>query len=307
MLLLLFMMGLLQLSFGRENNNSNNERRDRLDLVESLRFTMEDNVDNGGKDDGNNNFKGKYGEKNSNPIDLHKEWDNNEVTRHLKSKKSKKKTVNKLESCKDDLEKNKKELDTCQKEQNSPHILFVQMAKTCTISQKKNGKYFLTSSNINKDTWQFTDRPLRHESIMQTARFVKNFEKIFNADNGGFPNAAFTFVDKDKSKPNIPLVSEIIHAEYDGNNYSYELKQSKEQKDIFPLDSFFIDPDSDDEITYDDCSIFIDAYQGHCPDGCTLYFFGCNNGSSPEVCDYCFENPQDNSCDNWEGQPGCCK
>ena len=204
-----------------------------------------------------------------------------------------------------DMDKLKEELEQCQeilKEEETTTVestqLYVQMAKSCTLRREENTndadadannksyRYYLTSSEFSKDTWEFSDRPLRTERTIPTDYFMRGFEKvIFTEATGGAPNAAFTFINLDDDKFDGPLVSIMIKAsrideddvliddcdiDNDGDQdffftdcitYSYELEQSKDQAGIISLESFFGKDyqDDPDRVEYDDCSIFIDS------------------------------------------------
>ena len=208
-----------------------------------------------------------------------------------------------------DLDKLKEELEQCQEileEEKATTVkstqLYVQMAKSCTLHREENindadanadadannksYRYYLTSSEFSKDTWEFSDRPLRTERTIPTDYFMRGFEEvIFTEATGGAPNAAFTFINLDDDKFDGPLVSIMIKAsrideddvivdncdiDNDGDQdffftdcitYTYELEQSKDQAGIISLESFFGKDYQDDpnRVEYDDCSIFIDS------------------------------------------------
>ena len=210
-----------------------------------------------------------------------------------------------------DLDKLKEELGQCQEILEEEETttdeatqLFVQMAKSCTLlreentndtgananadadANNKNYRYYFTSSEFSKDTWQFSDRPLQTETTIPTDYFMRGFDEVyFTEATGGAPNAAFTFINLDDDKFDGPLVSitikssrvdedDVIIANCDIDNdgdqdffftdcitYTYELEQSKDQAGIISLESFFGKDyqDDPDRVEYDDCSIFIDS------------------------------------------------
>ena len=211
-----------------------------------------------------------------------------------------------------DLDKLKEELGQCQEILEEEETttdeatqLFVQMAKSCTLlreentndtgananadadANNKNYRYYFTSSEFSKDTWQFSDRPLQTETTIPTDYFMRGFDEVyFTEATGGAPNAAFTFINLDDDKFDGPLVSitikssrvdedDVIIANCDIDNdgdqdffftdcitYTYELEQSKDQAGIISLESFFGKDyqDDPDRVEYDDCSIFIDSF-----------------------------------------------
>ena len=131
-----------------------------------------------------------------------------------------------------DLDKLKEELEQCQEileEEKTTTVestkLYVQMAKSCTLHREENTndanadadandksyRYYLTSSEFSKDTWEFSDRPLRTERTIPTDYFMRGFDEVILTEaTGGAPNAAFTFINLDDDKFDGPLVSITI-------------------------------------------------------------------------------------------------
>ena len=223
-----------------------------------------------------------------------------------------------------DLQDSNEELNECQDkldEESGSTQLYVQMAKSCMVYREKNEEgeddgssnkytYYLSTSQMAKETWQFADRPLRTETTINTNYFVHAFsEMYFTEETGGSPNAAFTFVNLDEDEFEGPLVSIIIKAasvvnnaasnnslsedvycdiDDDGdsdhhftncNTYTYELEQSEDQSGILSFESFFghdYQVDNPDLVEYDDCSIFIDSFRISEPNAVPLESPCCN-------------------------------
>jgi len=223
-----------------------------------------------------------------------------------------------------DLQDSNEELNECQDkldEESGSTQLYVQMAKSCKVYREKKEEgeddgssnkytYYLSTSEMAKETWQFADRPLRTETTIDTNYFVHAFsEMYFTEETGGSPNAAFTFVNLDEDEFEGPLVSIIIKTasvvnnaastnsgsedvycdiDADGdsdhhftncNTYTYELEQSEDQSGILSFEEFFghdYQVDNPDLVEYDDCSIFIDSYRISEPNAVPLESPCCN-------------------------------
>ena len=157
-------------------------------------------------------------------------------------------------------------LDACQTARDAPSSLFVQMAGHCTLD-KKAGRYFLRSEDMDVDTYVFSDRPYTSASTLPTSYFVGYlFQKYFAS---GLPNAAFTFnVFQNQSEATFegPLISVLLTSEnivlQDSNKtqVEYELGQSPEQEAVTALSAFFpgVDPNGNASVTFEFCSVFID-------------------------------------------------
>ena len=147
-----------------------------------------------------------------------------------------------------------------EKEEEGPKYLFVQMADQCTFQITDSGNLVLKSRHFHGDTVKFSDRPFTYEEEISTESFFDNFDDLFNADNGGKPNAAITLVQNDESKDVV--VSVFVKAvvkhkdDPDGPTYVYKLEQSDEQDSVTSLSDVM---GGKDKMTYDHCSIFIDS------------------------------------------------
>ena len=143
-------------------------------------------------------------------------------------------------------------LDACEAAATAPEWLFVQMADECTLL-KEEGTYLLESSNFHGDTELFTDRPFQYEKTLSTDEWFNKFDDTFD-DEKGMPNAALTIVEDDTSKGVV--VSVFAEAYKKGDGYGYKLEQSNEQESVMSLDDLM---DGNDSVTFDHCSMFIDA------------------------------------------------
>ena len=147
-----------------------------------------------------------------------------------------------------------------EKEEEGPTYLFVQMADQCIFQTTDSGNLVLKSRNFHGDTVVFSDRPFTYEEEISTESFFNSFDDLFNADNGGKPNAAITLVQNDESKDVV--VSVFVKAvvkrkdDPDGPTYVYKLEQSDEQESVTSLRDVL---GGKDKMTYDHCSIFIDT------------------------------------------------
>ena len=145
--------------------------------------------------------------------------------------------------------------------EEGPKYLFVQVADQCHFQTTDSGNLVLKSRHFHGDTVVFSDRPFTYEEEMSTESFFDGFDDTFNADNGGKPNAAITLVQDDESKDVV--VSVFVKAvvkhrdDTDGKpTYVYKLEQSDEQDSVTSLIDVM---GGKDKMTYDHCSIFIDA------------------------------------------------
>ena len=158
-----------------------------------------------------------------------------------------------------EAEKNLAAYEKKEKEEEGPKYLFVQMADQCIFQTTDSGNLVLKSRHFHGDTVVFSDRPFTYEEEISTESFFDSFDDLFNADNGGKPNAAITLVQNDESKDVV--VSVFVKAvvkhkdDPDGPTYVYKLEQSDEQDFITSLSDVM---GGKDKMTYDHCSIFID-------------------------------------------------
>ena len=181
-------------------------------------------------------------------------------------------------SCTDQLNTCQVELDNCREgkaaeaDDNAPSYLYVQMAQTCKLKQKTDGRgrthYELSPKDMDDDTYSFTDRPHRIAGTIPTKQFVKDFGTTFSIESGGRPNGVVTFRHADAKSFEGPLISVFVEAarHKDSGKYVYELTQSEEQEEVNALRDFFReeeggsnDPDGVGVVEYEMCSIFIDA------------------------------------------------
>jgi len=145
--------------------------------------------------------------------------------------------------------------------EEGPKYLFVQIADQCIFQTTDGGNLVLKSRHFHGDTMVFSDRPFTYEEEISTESFFDGFDDAFNADNGGKPNAAITLVQNDESKDVV--VSVLVKAvvkhqdDPDGPTYVYKLEQSDEQTSVTSLIDVM---GGKDKMTYDHCSIFIDAW-----------------------------------------------
>ena len=148
-------------------------------------------------------------------------------------------------------------------QEEAPQYLFVQMADKCNFDTTDSGNLVLKSRHFHGDTVMFSDRPFTYEEEMSTESFFDAFDEMFNADNGGKPNAAITLVQNDESKDVV--VSVFVKAvvkhrdDPDGPMYVYKLEQSDEQASVESLSDVM---GGKDKVTYDHCSIFVDVSIG---------------------------------------------
>ena len=182
-------------------------------------------------------------------------------------------------SCTDQLNTCRVELDNCREgnkaaevDDDAPAYLYVQMAQTCKLKEKTDGRgrthYELSSKDMDDDTYSFTDRPYRIAGTIPTKQFVKDFGTTFSVESGGRPNGVITFRHADTKSFEGPLISVFVEAarRKDSGKYVYELTQSEEQEEVNALQDFFReeeggnnDKDGVGVVEYEMCSIFIDA------------------------------------------------
>ena len=186
------------------------------------------------------------------------------------------------DSCEVKLDECRADLGLCQSETDDDgdgaSILYVQMAQTCKIKEKTDGKgkvyYELSSKDMDDETYAFTDRPLRAAEAMSTRQFFKDFDATFSEETGGRPNAAVTFRHRNTSNFEGPLISVFVEAAYrkDSGKYVYELTQSEEQEGVSALKDFFRKGDGKDDgiVEYEMCSLFIDSVVSTCYSLCWL-------------------------------------
>lgn len=181
---------------------------------------------------------------------------------------SKRKLKRQLLECEARLQETRKAL-------NTPKYLFAQMAQHCTLSMA-GGRFFLRTSDMDGDTYGFTEEPLQYATTFPTNYFVDYlFDNLFPVER---PNAAFTFnVYGNQSQKSFegPLISVLLSShqlvlENDNSNLViYELTQSQEQAATTPLSHFFrgMDPASNASVMFGQCSIFIDSATDNALDG----------------------------------------
>ena len=180
------------------------------------------------------------------------------------------------DSCEDKLDECRADLGLCQSETDGDgdgaSFLYVQMAQTCKIKEKTDGKgkvyYELSSKDMDDDTYALTDRPFRAAEAMSTRQFFKDFDATFSEETGGRPNTAVTFRHRDTGNFEGPLISVFVEAAYrkDSGKYVYELTQSEEQEEVSALKDFFRKGDGRDDgiVEYEMCSLFIDSSDDGC-------------------------------------------
>ena len=187
-------------------------------------------------------------------------------------------------SCTDQLNTCQVELDNCREDKaaeaddDAPSYLYVQMAQTCKLKQKTDGRgrphYELSSKDMDDDTYSFTDRPYRIAETIPTKQFIKDFGTTFSIESGGRPNGVVTFRHADTKSFEGPLISVFVEAarRKDSGKYVYELTQSEEQEEVNALRDFFReeeggnndDTDGVGVVEYEMCSIFIDSDSKKC-------------------------------------------
>ena len=186
-------------------------------------------------------------------------------------------------SCTDQLNTCRVELDNCREgnkaaevDDDAPAYLYVQMAQTCKLKEKTDGRgrthYELSSKDMDDDTYSFTDRPYRIAGTIPTKQFVKDFGTTFSVESGGRPNGVITFRHADTKSFEGPLISVFVEAarRKDSGKYVYELTQSEEQEEVNALRNFFRkeggnnDDDGVGVVEYEMCSIFIDSGSKKC-------------------------------------------
>lgn len=183
----------------------------------------------------------------------------NHYLRHLEG-------MGKEETCMAGLVSCKSDLADCNAAAAAPTYLFVQMAHNCTLSRSANADgtmaYTMSTSDMDDETYSFSDRPFQFENEIPTEEFFANFTELFNTSK---PNAAFTFDldDDDSLKFEGPVVAVQVDAIYEDDSgvYSYVLEQSASQASVSSLESFFEDGEGDD-VMFEACNIFIDDSSG---------------------------------------------
>jgi hypothetical protein len=176
---------------------------------------------------------------------------------------SKRKLKKQLQECETRLQETQDALDV-------PRRLFVQMAQHCTL-ERAAGRYYLRTTDMDADTYVFTEMPLQQANVWPTSIFVGYlFNELFPVEK---PNAAFTFnVYNNQSEQTFegPLISVLLSSHQfilqDDNStlVVYELGQSSDQEATSPLSRFFRGSDSlgNASVTYEHCSLFIDSASG---------------------------------------------
>jgi len=210
----------------------------------------------------------------------------NNISRHLKdtqgihkgkvSKKSKSQVTkkNRKSSKKFDNLKTlyKSQLDAClareATKESTIEWLWVQMSDTCTFErEKQNDESFIYSVNlvdVHPETYGFGDRPSREIYTMASWIFTETFNLNFGTEK---PNGAITFSTLDYADGEIvgtfesPMIGVFVepYNYITGNHtqFSYKMKQSKNQENGFELSSLF-EGNSNLSRNYDKCSFFID-------------------------------------------------
>jgi len=176
---------------------------------------------------------------------------------------SKRKLKKQLQVCETRLQETQDALD-------APRRLFVQMAQHCTL-ERAAGRYYLRTTDMDADTYVFTEMPLQQANVWPTSIFVGYiFDELFPVEK---PNAAFTFnVYNNQSEQTFegPLISVLLSSHQfilqDDNStlVVYELRQSSDQGATSPLSRFLrgSDPLGNASVTYEHCSLFIDSASG---------------------------------------------
>lgn len=226
-------------------------------------------------------FNTEFGERRLAPEGFNTEFDERKLA---KSNKHAKNNGN-LNKCMKDLDDANEELDLiwndalqlrsdlgeCAEaydEATQPKLLFVQMAESCTLRREvEDGDftYYVDTTDMDPETYLFTDRPYTDADEMSTLTFVETFDERFESSP---PNAAMTFNVADDDNPNDPefegpLISmfleavEVTRSSNEGNllAISYKLLQSEQQAGIIALDQFF----QGGPTTFEHCSYFIDT------------------------------------------------
>jgi len=172
---------------------------------------------------------------------------------------SKRKLKKQLQECEARLQETQDSLD-------APRLLFIQMAQHCTL-ERAAGRYYLRTTDMDADTYVFTEVPLQGANVWPTSYFVGYlFDEFFPVEK---PNAAFTFnVYNNQSEKTFegPLISVLLSShqyilqEDNTTLVIYEIAQSSEQKATSPLSRFFRGADhlGNASVTYEHCSLFID-------------------------------------------------
>jgi len=176
----------------------------------------------------------------------------------------KRKLKKQLQECEARLHETQDTLD-------APRLLFIQMAQHCTL-ERAAGRYYFRTTDMDADTYVFTEMPLQQANVLPTSYFVGYlFDEFFPVEK---PNAAFTFnVYNNQSEKTFegPLISVLLSShqfilqEDNSTLVVYELAQSSEQEEISRLSRFFrgADPLSNASVTYEHCSLFIDPASEH--------------------------------------------
>lgn len=142
----------------------------------------------------------------------------------------------------------------CERGQDIPEFLWIQTGEECRLDRKGRSKYQLIS-DVGDNTFMFTDRPARFETVVSTDSFVDDFNKIFESSD---PNVGVTLVSKDTDEFLDPLV--VIASNpmmTDDGKVSYEIEQSDSQDVVNSLESYF--EQGVDSASFKDCSLFIDG------------------------------------------------
>src|SRR6056297_353449 len=177
---------------------------------------------------------------------------------------SKRKLKKQLQECENRLQETQDVLD-------APRLLFIQMAQHCTLEMAA-GRYYLRTTDMDADTYVFTEVPLQGANVWPTSYFVGYlFDEFFPVEK---PNAAFTFnVYNNQSEKTFegPLISVLLSSHQyilqddSSSLVVYELAQSSEQEATAPLSRFFrgVDPLGNASVMYEHCSLFIDPAAGN--------------------------------------------
>lgn len=165
-----------------------------------------------------------------------------------------------LVACEAQLDEAKAQLASCK---SSLSYMYVQMGSMCTLSRDDEGATLLKIADMNEETWNFTDRPMRYSGVSETSTFFEDFEAKFSEENGGKPNAGITMVHENDSVFEGPLVAVLIESAYVTSSgvYVYKITQSDEQAGILPVDAVLPTPTDGSmsvEIIFQDCTIFIE-------------------------------------------------
>jgi len=170
--------------------------------------------------------------------------------RKLKKKSKSSKTQN--SQCKANLAAAQEQIMELS-EPPAPALLGIQTARYCRVERgTEEGQYKLISNTISEDTYIFSDRPDTIEFAVPTDEFIRDFDTIFEDVP---PNVGLTFVTD--GEPVGPFVVIFEDAKINGNEVTYDIDQSENQRGVLSMESIF---GTNDYVDFDDCSYFIDNW-----------------------------------------------